>query len=166
MKKILMITLLVGLHVSVSAQISTTFPYEEMDKTATAYFEAYSNLDADGMAAVYHDEINYIDETLAGSGGKAFNVSGKAAVAQKFKDEFFPVSRKFVWNEESRFFSGNQGVFRGNLVVHYKGSINGKSDDITYLWSAPYVVVLTFKDGKIIRQNDYIDYPASSFAEK
>ena len=166
MKKILLFIATIIVTFSANAQQGVQFPYEEMGKTATTYFEAYRNLDADGMAAVYADDIQYIDETLAGYGGKTFNASSKDEVIKNFKENFFPSAKKFDWQEESRFFSGNQGVFRGTLVVHYKGSVNGKSDDITYLWSVPYVSILTFKDGKIARHNDYVNYPVATFTEK
>jgi len=43
--------------------------------------------------------------------------------------------------------------------VHYKGTIAGKSADETVLWSVPYVSVLHFKDGKIVKELDYVAYP-------
>ena len=166
MKKILFFILTGGIIMSANAQPGTKFPYEEMEKTAIAYFEAYSNLDAEGMGAQYAEDVQYIDETYAGYSGKPFNATGRDVVVKTFKENFFPLALKYEWNESSHFFSGNQGVFQGTLVVHYKGSVNGKSDDITYLWSVPYVTILTFKDGKIIQQNDYINYPGGTFAEK
>ena len=146
-------------------QTMPQFPYEEMDQKATKFFGSYGNLEADMLASLFADDIEYIDETYAGIGGKAAKVSGKENLRNHYKKQAFAHAIKFIWQEETRFFSGEQGIFRGILTAYYKGTMAGRSADITYTWTAPYVVVLTFKDGKIIRQNDYLDYRAAKWVE-
>lgn len=149
-----------------NAQTMPKFPYEEMDKQATEFFESYRNLKADTLASLFADSMEYIDETYAGLGGKAAQIKGKEKLRDHYKKQAFAHAIKFDWKEENRFFSGEQGIFRGILTAYYKGTMAGRSADITYSWTAPYVVVLTFKDGKIIRQNDYLDYRAAKWAEE
>ena len=167
MKTLLLLIISMGAFAAANAQQTAKYPYEEMEKTAAAYFKAYGNRNADSMAMYYAEDFRYVDETLAGAGVGAtpFDVTGKDIVIDQFKQNFFPVAKKYDWQEESHFFSGDQGVFQGKLEVIYKGTAIGKSDDLNYLWSVSYVIVLTFKDGKIIRQNDYIDYPGSTLTE-
>ncbi len=147
---------------------SPTFPYEKMESTANAYFAAYSKVDVDKMLSMFADSVSYVDETFAGSpnsGGTPIKMEGKATVKSTF-GEFMTSVIQMEFKEEHRFFSGNQGIFRGQASIHYKGSIVQKPDEEVYVWSAPYVVVLTFEEGKIIRVNDYLDYPHSTFEPK
>lgn len=166
MKTYFTLLLLVASFGVVSAQKMPSFPYEEMDKQATAFFESYRDLDADMLASLYADSMEYVDETYAGLGGKAAQITGKEKLRNHYKQKTFAHAIKFDWKEENRFFSGEQGIFRGVLTAYYKGTMAGRSADITYSWTAPYVVVLTFKDGKIVRQNDYLDYRAAKWAEE
>jgi len=167
MKVNLLIVLSLLLSCEIMAQQQApSFPYEEMERVSNEYFTAYNQIDAKKMTSLYADSMQYIDETYAGLGGSAAQVNGKEKLFTHFSEKMFAHTIKFDWREDKRFFSGNQGVFSGTLVIDYKGSIAGKSADLTFLWTVPYVVVLTFNDGKIIRQNDYLDYRASKWEEK
>ena len=157
MKNTCLLIAILFISVSAIAQPQIPHDYEALSKVADQYFEAYSSLDAKAMITFYHDDINYIDETYIDNKGETADLKGKKEIEEAFT-QFFPIAKKFTFDEKERFFSGNQGVFRGVITVHYKGSVAGADDSKTLVWSTNYTMVLTFKDGKIIRQNDFVNY--------
>lgn len=139
--------------------------YLQMKNTSDAFFEAYSTINVDKLISLFDDDAHFIDETYAPENdGIGLDLKGKVAVKQMF-DEAAKYIKKAEWAEEKRYFSGNQGVFIGKVTLHYNGLSFGKTKNDTVLWTTNYAIVLTFKDGKIIRENDFIDYGGASIEE-
>lgn len=159
MKKTLLLILAFAVSATGYAQSQDN---TEKEKLVSEYIKAYTSLDIDGMLALYHDDIAYIDETYLDASGNTANLVGKETIKEMFTTQFFPLVKKIEFKETKRYYAGNQGVFQGTLVVHYKGNAAGKTEEDTLLWSTDYVKVITFKDGKIVRHNDFINYLGGS----
>ncbi|MEL6561182.1 MAG: hypothetical protein AAFQ94_23525, partial [Bacteroidota bacterium] len=115
MKTYFTLLLLVASFEIANAQKMPSFPYEEMDQQATAFFKSYRDLNADSLASLYADSMMFIDETYAGLGGKIAQITGKENLRNHYKQKTFAHAIKFDYQEENRFFSGEQGIFRGVL---------------------------------------------------
>jgi len=76
MKNTLFITVVSLLAFMAQAQQGPQFDYEKMKEVSTAYFDAYSKLDAKKMVSFYHDDIEYHDQTYAGYGGQPLIMKG------------------------------------------------------------------------------------------
>lgn len=149
------------------SEAQTKFPIEKMEEVANAYFKAYSEMDFEKMATLYHNNIQFEDNTYMDNSGKGAYLKGKETIKNTFQNIYFPKAKKAKFNEEERFFSGTQGIFRGKGTSYIKGSAAGKSDKETILYTSPYVMVLTFEmEGeqlKIVHHTDHVNYKKTSY---
>ncbi len=154
--------LIIALLTFLSLKAQTKFPVDKMETVANAYFKAYAEMNFEKMSNLYHNDIEFEDNTYVDNAGNGAYLKGKETIKKTFSNSYFPNVEKGVFKEEERFFSGTQGIFRGVFITYIKGSVAGKSDDKTFVSTTPFVMVLTFKmEGdtvKIIHHTDYANY--------
>ena len=148
------------------SEAQTKFSIEKMKVLANTYFKAYEKMDFDTMATLYHTNIIFEDQTYIDQSGKTAHLEGGETIKKIFKNYYFPKTIKAEFKEDEHFFSGIQGVFRGQLTAYTKGSAAGASDDKTIVSNTSYVIVLTFamqdEELKIIRHTDYVNYATAT----
>ncbi|MGD9587709.1 MAG: nuclear transport factor 2 family protein [Pyrinomonadaceae bacterium] len=153
MKKIvLIVALLVG---ALSAQGQSAKAFQDTtaatQDVAAKYFQQYMAIDWEKLGPLMHDEISFEDPTAEMLfGGK--RPVGKANVLKNFREVFVSITN-MTPKLTRTFASGNIAVFEMDLSFSFRNNQNG----ITTI-SMPLVVVLTVKDGKVVKHRDYGDY--------
>lgn len=151
-KKLLFI-LLTFVSISISAQKNTVFEDStSISKVVTSkYLNAYFNLDFDTMKSIMHDSISFQDPTSKFVfGGK--KVVGKIDVYENFKKSYAAII-EMKQKTIRTIFSSNTGVFELDLVYKF----NNSPDQIITI-KMPLIVILTIKNGKVIKHLDFADY--------
>lgn len=126
----------------------------EVEQIARAYMQAYSEADWDGMAPFMGDDFVLIDRT---------NPDPDFEAEHRGRDFALEMLRTFG-REQGVIELGFEfpTVFESNNLVIFSGFVNvyaaPPSVDYAYRWRAEQVTVLTIRDGRVVRHEDYANY--------
>lgn len=123
---------------------------------ATAYTQAYSDLDLQAMGQWLDEQTVFVDETWARNGNSEPEIHvGEAAfmaVLEDFMAEYEPLGLNFEWDY----------VFESNDRVVFSGWVNSRyateDPDQLFQWRARQVTVLTVSEGQITHHRDFAAY--------
>mgnify|MGYP005991290923 CR=1 FL=1 len=116
------------------------------------YFNDYLKLDFEVLKSQMDNDISFNDTTAKLILGVGL-VEGKVKVFENFKKTYASIVE--MKSEPIRtMFSSNVGVFEIELTYKFKIS----ADKTITISKMPLIVILTVKDGKVIKHRDYGDY--------
>lgn len=122
---------------------------------ARRYVDAYSAADWDGMAPVMSEDFVFVDRTNAELAGQEFR--GRDAALAMFRQ--FGQQGRIVG-----LFLDFPVVFESQGVVVFSGHVNtlSRAAEPGYglRWRAEQVIILTVRDGQVVRHEDYANYSA------
>ncbi len=154
MKHLINLFLILTFSITIHAQQKVSFAdsTKQCEKVATEYFKQYFELKFDKMANLMHDSISFADPTAElVFGGK--KIEGKENVLKNFKTAYASITE--INPEISRkIFSGNIAIIES--IIQWK-FIN-KQTNKTFEIEMPLIVILTIKNGKVVKHRDYGDY--------
>ena len=130
-----------------------------IERMARDYMAHYSAANWDAMAPMMAEDIVYWDPTATGHGNgggdNGYRYEGREAALQalhEFSERYHPITLGFVW--DTVFQSNNRVVFIGHADARYPMG----TPDMLFRWHAPQVTVLTVRDGRVVRHEDFADY--------
>ncbi|MGE0737458.1 MAG: nuclear transport factor 2 family protein [Alphaproteobacteria bacterium] len=141
---------------SSSATLAQTSAPNEAERVARAYVAAYSAANWDGMAQYMGDEFVLIDRTNPDPNFTPEYRSREAALAmlRRFGTEGGIIELGFEFPV----------VFESNGIVVFQGHVNTfgapPGRDFAYRWRAQQVTVLTIRNGRVVRHEDFANYAA------
>jgi ketosteroid isomerase-like protein len=138
-----------------AAQQSSSRPVTPAEAVARQYIAAYSAADWDAMAPFMAEDFVLVDRTSPEFGGQEFR--GSEAVLAMLRD----------FGESSRIiglFLDFPVVFESGGIVVFTGHVNTLSrtpeEGVGQQWRAEQVTILTIRDGKVARHEDFANYSA------
>ena len=153
-----------GAAPSAAAQIPTdptpappvdTRPTSAAEAIARQYVDAYSAADWDAMEPLMSDDFVFVDRTSPDLANHEFQ--GRDAALTMFRD--FGRRGRIVG-----LFLDFPVVFESQGVAVFSGSVNALSrapePGYGLRWSAEQVIILTVRDGRVVRHEDYANYTA------
>jgi ketosteroid isomerase-like protein len=143
----------VGPVVAQSAVIlSESHESSEAEEIAREYVSAYSAADWDAMALLMADDFVFMDRTSPVIGGEEFDKDGTLAMLEEYETRGRIVG----------LFLDFPRVFSSNGVVVFSGHVNALSltsdPDYGVRWRAEQVLIVTVRDGQVVRHDDYANY--------
>jgi ketosteroid isomerase-like protein len=136
-------------------QQSSSRPVSPAEAVARQYIAAYSAADWDAMAPFMAEDFVLVDRTSPEFGGQEFR--GSEAVLAMLRD----------FGESSRIiglFLDFPVVFESGGIVVFTGHVNTLSrtreEGFGQQWRAEQVTILTIRDGKVARHEDFANYSA------
>lgn len=129
-------------------------PSDQAEQIARRYVSAYSEADWDTMSALMSDDFVFADRTSPELGGQEFDKEGTLAMFRQYETQGRIVG----------LFLDFPRVFSSNGVVVFSGHVNALSrtpdPDYGIRWRAEQVLILTVRDGQVVRHDDYANYAA------
>jgi ketosteroid isomerase-like protein len=130
-------------------------PVTPAEAVARQYIAAYSAADWDAMAPFMAEDFVLVDRTSPEFGGQEFR--GSEAVLAMLRD--FGKSSKIIG-----LFLDFPVVFESSGIVVFTGHVNTLSrtpeEGFGQQWRAEQVTILTIRDGKVARHEDFANYSA------
>tara|TARA_R110000868_G_scaffold45045_3_gene149905 strand:- start:50473 stop:50967 length:495 start_codon:yes stop_codon:yes gene_type:complete len=129
----------------------------DAERVARAYMQAYSDIDWDGMLALTDEDILFTDETGMGEGVPADGyrdegIAARRASLEEFSETYHPITLGLQW--DTVFESNGRVVFMGEVNALYPTQTEGR----LFRWRSPQVSVITVRDGKVVRHEDFANY--------
>ena len=129
----------------------------EAEQLAREYMEHYSAVDWDAMEAFLAEDAVFADTTAMGPdyGEDGVMYEGRDEVMaslRSFSARYNPIELGFEW--DTVFESNGRVVFMGHVNALYPARTEGQN----FRWRAEQVTVVTVRDGKAIRHDDYANY--------
>jgi ketosteroid isomerase-like protein len=129
----------------------------EAEQLARAYMEHYSAVDWDAMETYLAEDVVFSDPTALGPdyGEDGAHYEGREAVMaslRTFSETYNPIELGCEW--DTVFESNGRVVFMGHVNALYPARTEGQN----FRWRAEQVTVVTVRDGKVIRHDDYANY--------
>lgn len=148
----LVVALVVGVPIQVGA--ADNDPNVEAERIARAYVAAYSRADWDGMERYMSPDFVLVDRTNPDPDfPPEYRTAARALdMLRKFGRESGVAALNFDFPE----------VFASNGIVVFQGYVNTRSTPpgrtATFIWRARQVTVVTVREGKVTRHEDFADY--------
>ncbi|MGE3150794.1 MAG: nuclear transport factor 2 family protein [Pseudorhodoplanes sp.] len=139
-----------------SVALAQTASPGEAERIARAYVAAYSAANWDGMAQYMAEDFVLIDRTNPDPSFAPEYRSREAALAmlRRFGTEGGIIELGFEFPV----------VFESNGIVVFQGHVNTfgapPGRDFAYRWRAQQVTVLTIRNGRVARHEDFANYAA------
>lgn len=155
----------IGADVSLALAQSTVSPHEgremsEAESVARQYVSAYSAADWDTMGSLMSDDFVFTDRTNPESGEEEYDKETMLAMLEEYETRWRILG----------FFLDFPRVFASNGVVVFSGNVNALSltDDPDYglRWRAEQVLIVTVREGRVVRHDDYANYAAPSISRE
>lgn len=131
----------------------------DAERLARDYMGRYSAADWDGMGPYLADDAVFSDPTAMGDGLGAEGLLHEGrddilAALREFGDTYHPLELGFEW--DTVFESNGRVVFTGHVNALYATEDPAQN----FRWRAEQVTVLTVRNGRVVRQDDYANYAA------
>lgn len=124
---------------------------------ARRYMQAYDALDAGGMGELLAEDVQFSDRTTPPEYGGPAEHDGKAALLAAIGSlRSKGGMRELGLQWQQVFSSGDQVVFIGQVNALALGRNGG-----WLRWRTGLVTAVTIQNGKIVRHQDFADYPAA-----
>jgi limonene-1,2-epoxide hydrolase len=153
MKKLLIISFLFIVSLSLYSQPNFEVITKSTEEVAQKYFKHYFDLEFDQLELLMHDSISFQDPTaeFVFSGEL---IKGKAPLMEFFKTNYASIIGMNTQINRSIISSG-VALFEIDLTWSFEGNT---PDEKVTIKKMPLVIILKIKDGKVIEHRDYGDY--------
>lgn len=131
---------------------------QSSEAVARAYMDAYQTIDWDRMAGFYADDAEFYDPGPPEEEGGVIHWVGRDAIMAKLNEYRINTGVLGIDYGDAKVFPvGDATVFSAAMDATYPGP-----DDQIVHWRTDVVTVVTVKDGKVVRHDDFPYYAGAT----